>query len=434
MTIRFSLILVALFTWTAAVHSQTVNDPDWIITTHASGFNQPTGMRFVDSSADAFFVIEKATGRVRHYDRGALNTALDLDVNFASERGLLGLEIDPDFAANNRVYVYYSATDTGDDTAVGNWTGNVLARYEWNGSDLTNPTVLMNIADNDPTGSGPNHDGGPLRFGPDGKLYVQLGDLNRDRAEQNIDGTDPASSNVGGIARIDPDTGAPAEGNPFLDHANAEFHQWFSYGHRNGFGMAFDPVTGDLWVTENGPGSYDEINRTTPGQNSGWKLIMGPDDRDAQGNFDASDLVDLSSTGSTYSEPEFSWLETVGVTAIQFLAGTQLESMGYDDAILVGDNNTGRVYLFRLDGTRQSLIFTDPQIASDLVADDAGEVDSVVFGQDFGVMTDLVVGPDQALYAVSLSNGDIYRIVPEPTSLALLGGLGGLALIRRRSV
>ncbi len=426
---RTVLAAIALLGVFASAGAQTVDDPAISISTHFSGLDQPTGLRFVGNDADEFFAIEKATGRVKHVQAGSASTALDLAVNFDSERGLLGIELDPQFADNSYVYLYYSDTSQSDDNNI-DWRANVLSRWQWDGSALTNETILMEILDDDLTGSGPNHDGGPIKFGPDGALYLQLGDLNRDRYEQNIDpDSGPESAMVGGIARLNAADGSPAAGNPFLDHANSDFHKWYTYGVRNGFGMAFDPLTDRLWATENGPGSYDEINYVTAGQNSGWKRIMGPEARDSS---DPNDLIDLSSSGSTYSDPEFSWADTIGVTSIQFLADTVLAGAGYEDAILVGDNNTGRVYLFRLNASRDALVFDDPGISSDLVADDAAEVDSVVFGSGFGVMTDLLPGPDGALYAVSLSAGEVYRIVPEPTALALLAA-GGLVLIRRRS-
>ncbi len=419
----------AILLLTVAAGGQTLDDPNLTITTHYSGLSQPTGMRFLGSDANDFLAIEKATGQVKRVQNGIASTVLDLAVNFDSERGLLGIELDPDFATNNYVYLYYSDTDSSTDTNI-DWRANVLSRWEFDGSSLSGETVLMEILDDDPTGSGPNHDGGPIRLGPNGALYLQLGDLNRDRYEQNLDpSSGPNSSQVGGIARLNPSDGSPAAGNPFLDHPNSDFHKWFAYGVRNGFGMAFDPVTETLWATENGPGSYDEINLVTPGQNSGWKLIMGPESRD---NNTPGDLIDLSSAGSTYSDPEFSWQSPVGVTSIQFLAGTVLEGLGYEDAILIGDNNTGRVYLFRLNEARDALVFDDPDIADDLVADSSAEVDSVVFGNGFGVMTELIPGPDGALYAVSLSNGEVYRIVPEPATILLLAAGGVAVLVRRR--
>ena len=117
---------------------------------------------------------------------------------------------------------------------------------------------------------GPNHNGGPIAFGPDGKLYGITGDLNRNEAEQNYQAQANNSSQVGGIYRLNDDGTVPGD-NPFSGHSNADFHRWFAYGIRNSFGLTFDPATGNLWDTENGPGSYDEVNLVAPGFNSGWE-------------------------------------------------------------------------------------------------------------------------------------------------------------------
>src|SRR5205823_5558152 len=189
--------------------------------------------------------------------------------------------------------------------------------------------------------NGPNHNAGPIRFGPDGKLYGTLGDLNRSRAEQNNTGTPSTSSFVGGIYRLNADGTVPAD-NPFSANANPDFRKWNAYGVRNTFGIAFDPVNNALWDTENGPASYDEVNKVAAGFNSGWTPIMGPDSRDPQ---NVADLVSL--TGSQYSDPEFSWLNPIAPTGIEFLAAATTDP-AYSNLVIVGDNNTGQLYKFTL--------------------------------------------------------------------------------------
>ncbi len=416
----------------AAAPAATLDDPNLTIAAHAGGFSAPIGMRFLGSSADDFFVIEKNTGLVKRVLGQTATPVLDLSVVNSAERGLLGIAIHPDFSVNGFVYLFYSATSAVADTnSDATWVGNRLSRFTWNGAALTNEMVVLNFAQDPAQGNGPNHNGGVIRFGPDGMLYGITGDLNRDRAEQNDQGQAAVSSQVGGLFRINDDGTAPGD-NPFTGLANADFHRWYAYGIRNSFGFGFDPLNGNLWDTENGPGSYDEINKVNAAFNSGWNPIMGPDARDAQG---PGDLVDLTGA-STYSDPEFSWLSTVAPTSLLFLADTDLD-YAYRDAVLVGDNNTGRVYLFRLNAARDAFEFAHADVASDLVADNAAEVASVVFGQDFGVTTDLLRGPDGAVYLVSLTQGQIHRIVPEPATLGLLalGGVitaAGLRARRRR--
>ncbi len=408
-----------------SIQAASFADQTLSVASHASGFSTPTGVRFLGNSVDDFFVIEKNTGQVKRVLGGVSSTVLDLDVQFASERGLLGIELHPSFNTNGFVYLYYSATDFGQDTSTQTWTRNRLSRFTWNGAALTNETPLLDF-DNDPAqNNGANHDGGPIKFGPDGKLYGTTGDLNRNRAEQNNQNQSGVSSDAGGIYRINDDGTIPVD-NPFVGSAIAGFDKWFAYGVRNSFGLAFDPVTSDLWDTENGPGSYDEVNRVVEGFNSGWNKIMGPDSRDAQG---VGDLVVVP--GSTYSDPAFSWNDTVAPTALVFLHGSML-GPAYDDAVMVGDNNTGRIYLMRLNANRDGFVFTDPQLL-DLVAEDFNEANLIAAGQNFGAVTDMLIGPDGALYILSYSNGELFRVIPEPTgALILATAVAGMLVGKRR--
>jgi glucose/arabinose dehydrogenase len=186
-------------------------------------------------------------------------------------------------------------------------------------------------------------------------------------------------------------------------------------------------VTQRLWDTENGPDRMDEINLVDPGSNSGWRILMGPESQDPEGE-DHTDLVDLL-PDSTYSDPEFSFLEPIGITALAFLAGSALGSE-YDDGLLVGDFSSGDLYLFRLNGARDGFTFSGP--LADLVADGVLERLPLRFASGFEITTDIQTGPDGAIYVVSLGSG-IFRIapVPEPGTGALLA-FGLLALARSR--
>ena len=152
---------------------------------------------------------------------------------------------------------------------------------------------------------------------------------------------------------------------------------------------------------------------------------MGPDSRDPQG---VGNLVQLP--GSFYSDPEFSFLDTNAPTGLAFLANSALDA-DYRDALLVGDNNNGHLYLFRLNATRTGFVLAGR--LADLVADDTTEQNLVRFGQDFGPITDIQIGPDTVVYVTSIGNGTVYRILPEPsTTLMLLVGSLAVALGRPR--
>ena len=172
--------------------------------------------------------------------------------------------------------------------------------------------------------------------------------------------------------------------------------------------MALDPATGDLWATENGPLSMDEINRIEPGMNGGWRRIVGPDSRHPAGE---EHLFTMPGGGSFYSDPEFSWFQPIGVTSIVFALGSALGA-NYDSHALVGDNNNGQLYALPLDEARENFDFSAFPDLEDLVADglDGTERDQLLFGEGFGIVTDLAIGPDGALYVASLTEGAIYRI------------------------
>jgi len=155
--------------------AQTVVDPDVSVSQILTGLDQPTGLRFL--GPDDYFVIEKNSGLVKRVQGGTPSAVLDLTVSNNSERGLLGIEL------------------------------------HWDGTSLGSETLLFSIPDDPPQDDGPSHNGGPLLFGPDGLLYLQTGDLNRDRAEQNDTGQANASAGTGGIYRFEDDGSVPA-GNP----------------------------------------------------------------------------------------------------------------------------------------------------------------------------------------------------------------------------
>lgn len=195
--------------------------------------------------------------------------------------------------------------------------------------------------------------------------------------------------------------------------------------------MDFDPLTGKLWDSENGPGFGDEINLVESGFNSGRNKLQGFWSTDTYfgGKYlpidkaHESDLVQLSEN-STYSHPEFAWNQTVGVTAIRFVDGGRLgENYQYD--LFAADINNGNIYHFDLtsdsnntinnneaNNNRDSLLLNGR--LSDKIANTTAESNEAVFATGFAGVTDLEVGPDGYMYILTFhkSQGSIYRIVP----------------------
>ncbi len=400
---------------TGALLAQTINDPRVRVEVAAEGLTQPIAMTFLGNTG-WFLVAQKADGKVLQFSSGATTgtVVLDLAVNSAGERGLLGIATDPSFAFTlyrPYVYLYYSESSTGSDTSdpISIPLGNRVYRYSWDLNTLQrliDPRLILDL----PATPGPNHDGGVLAFGPDDMLYAVIGDLNRNgKLQNNPEGGDP--DDTGAILRIDT-TGQPAGGNPFydVDPGNASMSRIYAYGVRNSFGLAFDPVTRALWDTENGPDAYDEVNLVIRGFNSGWNRIMGPDSRDPEGPEDL-----WSAPGSTYRDPEFSWTVPVAPTALSFVVSRKL-GCGLEHDLLVGDANCGNLYRFTPNAARDGLTFTSAGLL-DRVADNNSlpcfeEMSEILYGGGFGIVTDMKTGVDGSLYLVSLSHGRIYRIVP----------------------
>jgi glucose/arabinose dehydrogenase len=170
-----------------------------------------------------------------------------------------------------------------------------------------------------------------------------------------------------------------------------------------------------LWDTENGPTFGDEINLVEPGFNSGWKKVQGiwtVASGEKKGNVTSEDpynLVDFNGRGK-YSPPEFIWNNTVAPTAIKFLTSDKLGEQ-YKNDIFVADENTNRIYDFKLNQNRTALLLQDSLL--DKIAHNRGELDNVVFaGIRVGTISDLEVGADGYLYIISNTGGKIYRIVP----------------------
>ncbi|HEY8504994.1 MAG TPA: CHRD domain-containing protein, partial [Gemmataceae bacterium] len=218
-------------------------------------------------------------------------------------------------------------------------------------------------------------------------------------------------------------------------------HKIFSYGHRNSFGMAFDPASGALWLQENSDDAFSELNRVEPGMNGGWIQFMGPVERFAQfreiettmfgsalqqSRWPPSNIAGTVEEalgrlfmlpGAHYSDPEFSWKFEVAPAGIGFLESRALGPQ-YQNDLFVGAARTflegGYLFHFNLTGNRNKIGVDDPRL-EDRVADnldkhEGTESESLLFGRNFGVGTDIRTGPNGNLYVVSLSNGAVYEI------------------------
>ena len=486
---------------TAPVGAQSgpaVLDPDLGVRTVVSGLVTPSTMAFL--GANDFLVLEKNTGAVKRVVNGAVQgTVLDLSVNNASERGLLGIALHPRFPVDPGVYLYWTCRssldldadpfrpeqqacsddpaamfgqpDTDDILRVP-LLGNRVDRFEWTGTALVYDANLRKLrafqhdGAPEPPGQGDsaqpargNHDGGPIAFGPDGKLYVAVGDLGRRGQMQNLTdgptpptdddqfgGPEPDAAHLSGVVLRLNDDGSTPNDNPFVAEGGV-VADVFAYGLRNTFGIAFDPASGALWDQQNADDAFDELNRVERGMNGGWIQIMGPVERIAQfkqieqtlppsgglagaqlqqirwppSNIADSPQAALSRLhvlpGSQYSDPEFSWKFAVPPAGIGFLSSSALGPQYRDDLFAGAATPTtsgGYLFRFNLTGNRRKIAVDDPRL-EDRVADnnakhDITESESLLFGTNFGVGTDIETGPNGNLFVVSLTQGAVYEI------------------------
>jgi glucose/arabinose dehydrogenase len=196
------------------------------------------------------------------------------------------------------------------------------------------------------------------------------------------------------------------------DNNLVNLSKYYAYGIRNSFGLGIDPLTGNLWDTENGPDGFDEINIVRPGFNSGWAMLMGPIE---MSNITAeNDLVSFQDS-SSYADPVFSWGEAVGVTDIEFY-NSDLLGDDYSNNIFVADANNHDLYFFEVNEDRSGLQFENSGIEEDLVASNENERTAVTFGTGFpSGITDIETGPDGYLYVLTYhpTMGTLFRIVPQ---------------------
>ena len=394
----------------------TVNDPNLKVEEVFNGLEEATSMAFL--GPNDILVLEKDKGTVQRIVDGKMLPDPLLDVNVANldERGLLGIAVAKHTNNNGPRYVflYYteSAKKDGTDVTKGKEPlGNRLYRYELadNNNKLINPKLLLDLPATPPEkDTERQHMGGKVIIGPaDNNVYVGIGDVggHRTEAENTADGGAP--DGTGGILRVTQD-GEPVGENGIIGSKHP-VNLYYAYGMRNSFGMDFDPVTGILWDTDNGPKYGDEINIVNPGFNSGWSQIQGlaKDDLTGDGADPAKDLVDFNGKGK-YSDPLFVWTTPIGVTALKFLNSDKLGQQ-YQNTIFIGDVDAGFLYNFKPNEQRTGLLLEDP--LSDKVADNPNEMldGGIVFGKGFGVITDIQVGPDGNLYVLNLQ-GSIYRI------------------------
>jgi glucose/arabinose dehydrogenase len=334
---------------------------------------------------------------------------LDLNVTSQWESGLLGIAV-LNKADKTYVFLYYTESAAGGDvnnSTLGGPSYNKLFRYELIDNKLVNPKLIFTA----PTPNRYSHIGGALEIGPDNNVYLTVGDMHGDQnvstrtmAQNYKNGTMPDGR--AGILRFT-FNGEPV-GNGILGE-EYPLDLYYAYGIRNSFGLDFDPVSGKLWETENGPASGDEINLIEPGFNGGWNKILGMKPyQNLTNSTESGGLVDFGGKGK-YSAPEFVWKKRVAPTALRFMDSKQLGDKYLND-LFVASYNLGEIYDFNLNENRSSLMSSNTSNTNE--TSKKIDIDNIRLAQNLGRITDMDVGPDGNLYVLSNyhSKPTIFRI------------------------
>lgn len=307
------------------------------VQTVITGLEIPWSLVF---TPDGRLFITERPGRVRIVQNGALLPAPALvlsDVRAVGEGGLMGLALHPNFADNRLVYLLYTAT-------VGGRAINRLVRYREVNNTLAERAVLL-----DGIGGENIHNGGRIRFGPDGRLYLTMGDAADTARAQTL------SSLNGKILRLT-DEGVAAPGNPFSSEV-------WSWGHRNPQGIDWHPVSGELWATEHGQSANDELNLIRPGLNYGWPVIQGGQTR-----------PDMESPKLFFTP------SSVAPSGLSFYTGTRMPALRNN--ILFATLAGRHIHRVRLDANDPTRVAANERLLENV----------------FGRIRDVVTGPDGAIY------------------------------------
>lgn len=349
-------------------------------TVFRGGFNAPTAIAFLP---DGRLLVAEKAGALKLTDGSTTSTLTTIPVCSGSEMGLLGVAVDPSFSTNGFVYLYRTKNTGTCGSSAGRF--NEVVRITIGAGDTVDLMSLSVLVTGAQTDNG-NHDGGCLRMGPDGKLYVGVGDTGLgDNQGGPGSSTNPYSQDLsvlmGKVLRVNLDGTAPAD-NPYFGQAGKR-EEIFASGFRNPFRFGFDPVSNALWVADVGDLTIEEIDIVTSGGNYAWPHCEGtlPASCELAGDVDPIFTYPHSGGGALGTS----------ITGGAF-AGAAFGTFGHD--YFFGDYTGSRLYHAVPNGTRDDIA------TPDLFVDNAGGP------------VDIIFGPDGALYYISINTGEVRRVAP----------------------
>jgi len=349
------------------------------------GADNLTTFAFIDNN---ILYLEKTNGDVKLINNSKVQKepVYHFDVYKANEAGLLGITIN-----DNYVYLYVSES-LDEQGKIPN--ENNIYRFLWVDGELTDKKLVNSLPSRSCC-----HQGGYMVTSPDKKVFATIGDLENIRGGtpgklQNMVNGKVDDTSIIFQVEFDEDEISPM-------NSDDPFSHYYAIGIRNSFGLTFDPITGNMWDTENGQFCCDEINLVSPKFNSGWAL--------AQGFVNEKTIEKIPEIeGFEYSNPEFEWKSVVAPTSLA-IPGNQWGE-NYKNSLFVGDYLNGIIYKFELNDTRDGFIFKD-QSLQDMILNDGDSYEEIIFATGFGRISDMKFGPDGSLYVAShLHNGALFKI------------------------
>jgi glucose/arabinose dehydrogenase len=339
----------------------------------------PTAMAF---APDGRLFVCLQGGQVRVIKNGAVlpNSFVTIPVTFSGERGLLGIAFDPNFSANQFVYLYYTTSTTP--------IHNRVSRFTANGDvAVAGSEVVLTDLENLSTAT--NHNGGAIHFGPDGKLYVAVGE------NANASNAQTLTNRLGKILRMNSDGSIPTD-NPFFNTATGANRMIWALGLRNPFTFGFQPGTGRMFINDVGQNTWEEINDGIAGSNYGWPNCEGV----------------CSPANSNFRDPLFQYGHGSGTTTGCAIVGAAFYNppvnqfpSSYIGKYFFGDLCSGWVRVF------------DPATGT-----------ASAFATGISTLVDLQVGPDGCLYYLAQGNGgQIFRIsavAAQPLNISVRSSVG----------
>jgi len=380
----FGLLVIFIFAIIPAVEAEPVIvDPKFKVEKIASDLSWPVQIGFV---GEDMLILQKNDGKVKIFRDEILfeEPVLQLDVHNVGHTGLLGIS-----SVDNFVYLYVTQkTDNPDEPFL-----NRIFQYEWDGDYLINPKLINEL----PAGTGFDHAGGVMTSGLDGTVYAIIGDtITHNGTLQNNGGNSPDDSSVVLRVGFEESVIRPHLSENVLDH-------YLGIGIRNSYGLTIDPLTGNLWETENGSYNNDEINLIQSKFNGGWNKIMGfatVEDISSLPGFD--DFV--------YTDPKFAFEQPIAPTGLTFSNSKWFEN--YENTLFVAGFNTDSIYQFPLNESRTGFSFNTPEL-NDLIYNPNDPINEIVFGSGFPGIVDMEFGPDGFLYVSTIyEDSSIFRILP----------------------